>query len=111
MVFAHTLVSHVPDPKIVVNELARLLKPGGMSVIFDGDYATFTYATDDPVYGKEMDEKIIRGLIANPPVMSSMPRMFSRAGLELQKSPGWVLTEVGKAYIFLRNSFTWVTAL
>ena len=101
MVFAHTLISHVPDPEIVVNEIARLLKPGGITVIFDGDYATLTYGTDDPAYGKEMDEKIIRGLIANPRVMRSMPRMFRRAGLELQKSVGWVLTEVGKADFFL----------
>lgn len=101
MVFAHTLISHVPSPEIVVNEIARLLKPGGITVIFDGDYATLTYGTDDPAYGKEMDEKIIRGLIANPRVMRSLPRMFRRAGLELQKSVGWVLTEVGKADFFL----------
>lgn len=101
LIFAHTLISHVPSPETVVNEIARLLKPGGMTVIFDGDYATLTYGTDDPAYGKEMDEKIIRGLIANPRVMRSMPRMFRRAGLELQKSVGWVLTEIGKADFFL----------
>ena len=101
MVFAHTLISHVPDPEIVVNEMARLLKPGGIAVIFDGDYATLTYGTDDPAYGKKMDEKIIRGLIANPRIMRSMPRMFRRAGLELKKSMSWALTEVGKADFFL----------
>ena len=101
IVFAHTLISHVPSPEAVVNEIARLLKPGGTTVIFDGDYATLTYGTDDPEYGKQMDEKIIRGLIANPRVMRSMPRMFRRAGLELKNSLGWVLTEVGKAEFFL----------
>ena len=101
MVFAHTLISHVPNPEIVVNEIARLLKPAGIAVIFDGDYATLTYGTDDPAYGKDMDEKIIRGLIANPRVMRSMPRMFRRAGLELQNSISWTLTEIGKADFFL----------
>jgi len=101
MVFAHTLISHVPNPGTVITEIARLLKPGGVTVIFDGDYATLTYGTDDPSYGKEMDEKIIRGLIANPRIMRSLPRMFCRAGLELQQSVGWVLTEIGKADFFL----------
>ena len=101
LIFAHTLISHVPSPEAVINEITRLLKPGGMTVIFDGDYATLTYGTDDPAYGKEMDEKIIRGLIANPRVMRSMPRMFRRVGLELQNSLGWVLTEIGKADFFL----------
>ena len=104
MIFAHTLVSHAPDPEIVVNEITRLLKPGGLTVIFDGDYATFTYGTGDPAYGKEMDEKITRGLIANPRVMCSMPRMFRQASLELQKSPGWVLTEVGKSDFSLETA-------
>ena len=55
----------------------------------------------DPAYGKEMDEKIIHGLISSPRVMRSMPSMFRQASLELQKSPGWVLTEVGNAGFFL----------
>jgi SAM-dependent methyltransferase len=101
MAFAHTLISHVPSPEVVVSEIARLLKPGGTAIIFDGDYATLTYGTDDTDYGKEMDEKIIRGLIANPRIMRSMPRMFRRAGLKLQNSLGWVLTEIGHADFFL----------
>ncbi len=101
IVFAHTLISHVPSPEVVIGEISRLLKPGGTAAIFDGDYATLTYGTDDPRYGKEMDEKIIRGLIANPRVMRSMPRLFQRAGLELRSSLSWVLTEIGNADFFL----------
>jgi len=101
MVFAHTLISHVPSPETVVTEIARLLKRGGTVAIFDGDYATLTYGTDDPVYGKEMDEKIIRGLIANPRIMRSMPRIFRHTGLKLKDSLGWVLTEIGNADFFL----------
>jgi ubiquinone/menaquinone biosynthesis C-methylase UbiE len=40
LVLAHTLVSHVPDPKRVVHEAARVVRPGGTVVVFDGDYAT-----------------------------------------------------------------------
>ena len=70
-------------------------------VVFDGDYATLTYGTDDPAYGHLMDKKIISGLIANPRVMRCMPRMLRRAGLELVDHRGWVLTEIGKADFFL----------
>jgi ubiquinone/menaquinone biosynthesis C-methylase UbiE len=45
LVLAHTLVSHVPEPKRVVQHAARVIKPGGRVVIFDGDYATMTFGT------------------------------------------------------------------
>ena len=71
LVLAHTLVSHVPDPKRVVQQAARVVRPGGTVVIFDGDYATLTFGTD-----REMDEKIITGVIANPRVMRGMPSFW-----------------------------------
>jgi SAM-dependent methyltransferase len=96
LVLAHTLVSHVPEPKRVVQHAARVIKPGGRVVIFDGDYATMTFGTD-----REMDEKIIAGVIANPRVMRGMPQLLREVGLKLIDSRGWVLTEIGRADFFL----------
>ena len=96
LVLAHTLVSHVPDPKRVVEQAARVVRPGGTVVMFDGDYATMTFGVD-----REMDEKIISGIIANPRVMRAMPRLLREVGLELVDSRGWVLTEIGRADFFL----------
>jgi len=48
LVLAHTLVSHVPEPKRIVQQAARVVRPGGTVVIFDGDYATMTFGTDRP---------------------------------------------------------------
>jgi len=96
LVLAHTLVSHVPDPKRVVQEAARVVRPGGAVVIFDGDYATMTFGVD-----REMDEKIISGVIANPRVMRGMPQLLREVGLKLVGSRGWVLTEIGRADFFL----------
>ena len=45
---AHTLVSHVRDPLTVLTETARVLRPGGRMVIFDGDYASLTFGCSDP---------------------------------------------------------------
>jgi ubiquinone/menaquinone biosynthesis C-methylase UbiE len=96
LVLAHTLVSHVPDPKRVVQEAARVVRLGGTVAIFDGDYATMTFGVD-----REMDEKIISGVIANPRVMRAMPRLLREVGLKLVDSRGWVLTEIGRADFFL----------
>jgi SAM-dependent methyltransferase len=98
LVLAHTLVSHVPDPKLVVQKAARVVRPGGTVVIFDGDYATMTFGVD-----REMDEKIISGVIANPRVMRAMPRLLREVGLKLVDSRGWVLTEIGRADFFLAS--------
>ena len=86
LVLAHTLVSHVPDPKRVVRDAARVVRPGGTVVIFDGDYATMTFGVD-----REMDEKIISGVIANPRVMRGMPQLLREAGLKLVDSRGGCL--------------------
>jgi hypothetical protein len=78
--------------------LPERVRPGGMVVIFDGDYATMTFGTD-----REMDEKIIAGVIANPRVMRGMPQLLREVGLKLIDSRGWVLTEIGRADFFLAS--------
>jgi len=94
---AHTLVSHVQDPVAVLRELARIVKPGGTVGIFDGDYASLTFGSDDPAKGRADDEAIIEGIVTNPRVMRQMPRWLRDVGLELTASFSYVLAEIGKA--------------
>lgn len=47
-VIAHTLLSHVDQPLAVLQEAARVTRPGGLIAIFDGDYASITFALEDP---------------------------------------------------------------
>lgn len=94
---AHTLVSHVPEPIAVLRELARIVKPGGSIAIFDGDYASLTFGTDDPVKGKADDETIIDAIVTNPRVMRQMPQLLREAGLELTASFAYVVADIGKA--------------
>ncbi|MCC8400903.1 methyltransferase domain-containing protein [Paraburkholderia sp. MMS20-SJTN17] len=103
VVIAHTLVSHVPRPVEVVREAARLVRGSGTVAVFDGDYATMTFGAD-----REMDEKIISAVIANPRVMRAMPQLFRHVGLELIDSRGWLMTEIGRADFFVAalNSFS-----
>lgn len=94
---AHTLFSHVEDPLSVLKEAARVVKPGGMIGIFDGDYASLTFDQADSAKGKANDEALIGALVTNPRVMRHLPRLLRAAGLELVTSFAYVLTEIGKA--------------
>lgn len=50
-VVIHTVLSHVPDPSAVLDEARRALVDGGWLAVFDGDYATlsFALAENDPL--------------------------------------------------------------
>jgi ubiquinone/menaquinone biosynthesis C-methylase UbiE len=96
-VIGHTLLSHVEDPLAVLKEAARVVRPGGMIGVFDGDYASLTFDHPDPVKGKAYDEALIGALVTNPRVMRQLPRLLQAAGLELVASASYVLAEIGKA--------------
>jgi ubiquinone/menaquinone biosynthesis C-methylase UbiE len=103
-VVAHTIVSHVDDPLLVVKEAARVVKRGGTVGFFDGDYASITFDYPDPAKGKWYDEAIISAIVTSPRVMRQMPRLLSQAGLEPVASFQHVLAEIG-------NADFWLTAL
>jgi SAM-dependent methyltransferase len=103
LVTAHTLISHVDAPVGVLEEARRVLRPGGTLVVFDGDYATLAYGTEDPEEGRAWDERIIRGLIANPRIMRAVPRHLRRLGLELVGWHVYALNEIGRADFFLAS--------
>ena len=94
-VIAHTLMSHVDDPLAAIKEAVRVLKPGGVIGIFDGDYASLTFGHPNPTQAKANDEAIINAIVTNPRVMRDMPRLLRAAGLTLVKSFSYVLAEIG----------------
>jgi ubiquinone/menaquinone biosynthesis C-methylase UbiE len=96
-VVAHTLFSHLDDPRAVLMEIVRVLKPGGKVGIFDGDYASLTFASDDPVAGKATDETIINAIVTHPRVMRQMPQLLREAGLQLLGAFAYVVPDVGRA--------------
>jgi ubiquinone/menaquinone biosynthesis C-methylase UbiE len=96
-VVAHTLFSHLDDPRAVLSEIVRVLKPGGTVGIFDGDYGSLTFSSDDPVAGKATDETIINAIVTNPRVMRQMPQLLREAGLQLAATFAYVVADVGRA--------------
>jgi hypothetical protein len=66
-------------------------------VVFDGDYASLTFATDAPDGGEATDRAVQQGIIAQPRVMRAMPRLLADAGLGLVWSRAYVVADIGRA--------------
>ncbi len=100
VVFAHTLISHVTDPHQVLKEIARVLRKGGMLAIFDGDYASLTYAYSDHELGRRMDHALAVTTFNNPLIMRDLVRILPEMGLEVIETLANVISEIGKASYF-----------
>jgi SAM-dependent methyltransferase len=100
IVFAHTLISHVTDPFSVLREMVRLVKPGGKLAIFDGDYASMTYALPDHDLGQRLDAALVKASFNNPRIMRDLPRMMPEFGLKLESAWGEAVVEIGSGSYF-----------
>ena len=100
-VIAHTTISHVTDPLGVLNEAARVLRPGGAFAAFDGDYASWTFAYSDHAIAKAMEEALLAAVVSKPRVMRDMPRLLRDAGLRLRDVDAHVYADIGRSAFFL----------
>ena len=95
VVTLHTLISHVEDPARVLAEARRVLRPGGTMAVFDGDYASLTFAHPDPATALLVEEKLKQVMVANPRVMRDLPRLLQETDLDLVEADGVVYAEIG----------------
>lgn len=95
VVLLHTLISHVDHPLGVLREARRVVRPGGTVAIFDGDYASLTFAFPDASAAKLIEETLLKLLFANPRVLRDMPRLLREAGLELHEASGSIYANIG----------------
>lgn len=108
LVIAHTLLSHVTEPVKVLGEIARVLKNGGIAVIFDGDYTSLTYAYPDHSFGRKMDLALANATFNNPLIMRDLPRLLKGFGLEMKDAWGDAVVEIGEGSYFRTFAETYV---
>ena len=104
---AHTLVSHVRDPLAVLAEAARVVRPGGTVAIFDGDYASITFACSDARLGAAMEAAVQSIIMSSPRVMRELPRLLPGAGLRLTATQAHVYAEAGSSTFMLNLAETY----
>lgn len=107
-VIAHTLISHVTEPARVLAEMARVVRPGGTVVVFDGDYSSLTYAYPDHDFGQRMDRALATATFNNPLIMRDLPRLLREHGLRLVDAWGDAVVEIGTGSYFKSFAETYV---
>jgi len=78
----HTVLSHVTDPKPLIQEAVRVLRPGGTLVICDADFskATMAVVPGDPL-GSCTDAFVARA-VTDPWLVGKLKPLVKAAGLE-----------------------------
>jgi ubiquinone/menaquinone biosynthesis C-methylase UbiE len=97
IVVAHTLVSHVRDVARTVQQLVRVAKPGGVIAIFDGDYASWTFAYPEASLARRMEQALLAATFNNFETMRFMPVLLMQAGAEIIETLVMPYAEIGQA--------------
>lgn len=84
IVIAHTVYSHLLDPKGALAEAWRVLKPGGQLVVFDGDFATLGVALFDGDPLQSAVAAVLRNMVHAPYIMRRLPVLAVAAGFCVQ---------------------------
>ena len=80
-VILHTVLSHVTDPKSILNEAKRVLKPGGTLVVCDADFDKSSLASfpNDPL--DCLAKEFVRGFVTDAHIVGKLARLFREVGL------------------------------
>lgn len=82
VVVLDSTLSHLPEPGRALAEAARILRPGGVCAILDGDYATATVALSDHDPLQACVEAMMAGSVTDRFVVRRLAALASSAGLE-----------------------------
>lgn len=101
MVLMHTLLCHVPGPEGAIAEAARVLKPGGILAICDGDYDTATTAIGDFDPLEPLVKFMINENVHNLWIMRRIGPLLAQAGFETGARTGHGYVAEGEATYFM----------
>ncbi|MGD9695345.1 MAG: methyltransferase domain-containing protein [Thermoleophilia bacterium] len=77
---AERLLQHLDDPAAAVREMARVLRPGGVAVVADGDWDSLVIDAEDLEAARALADAAA-GSVRSPAVGRGLRRMMRDAGL------------------------------
>ena len=83
VVVFHTMLCHVPGPELALTEASRVLCSDGLLAVFDGDYATTTFACGDFDPLQACADACVEYLVHDRWLVRRLPRLVRAAGFEL----------------------------
>jgi SAM-dependent methyltransferase len=86
-VWCERVLQHLAEPQSAINDIARVLRPGGRAVLLDSDYGTRIVSDLDPDLAAALSRASL-GPIANPYAARHIPAQIHAAGLDLEPDVG-----------------------
>ena len=85
LVIFHTCLCHVPGPEKALEEAYRVLRPDGTLAVFDGDYATTTFAIGDHDPLEDCADAVIAALVQDRWLVRRLPSLARSAGFRMER--------------------------
>ena len=105
---AATLLQHLPDPAGVLQEMTRVLRPGGRLAVLEFDHATTFLDSPDPETTRVICETSTTAFVQGW-MGRQLPRLFRWAGLQdISVEPMTVLGAFDVAQLILGRHVNWL---